>query len=788
MYNRTTTLYVFFYWFIIKNTSIIILVPFYEKDISNASKINVIFCIFNIVVVHNSTPSNAATIELSSKCTDPVRKPHQPHNFSFPKKKIGQWNRSFKANWFNDFPWLHYVEESDSVICYVCAHQNKKGNLSNAKNKELTFIKGGYSNWKNAIARFQEHQKSNCHILACEHQVGVIASSGNIIEMCSNAADTTMKQNRTCFLKIIESVRFLARQGLAMQGHTDAESNFNQLLKLRANDVPLLTDWLQRKNDKYTYHEIQTELVSIMADIVSRQLVTSLDNSFFSILCDEYTDVSNKEQLTLCVRWIDKELEAHEDFLGFVNIPNIRADTIEAVIKDVFIRLGLSFSNCRGQCYDGASNMLGSKSGVATRILQIQPKAHPTHCHGHSLSLGIKDVTKASKILSNTMDTAKEITTLIKYSPKRECSLGQIKENLEQEDESDSAACGGIVSLCPTRWTVRAACFRRILDNYSALMEEWRVSLEDKLQPDVRGRIVGCQAQMQTFDFFFGLSLGERLFSHSDNLSKTLQSTRMSAVSGQRLAQLTKSVLESIRNDDSFSAFYSIVLRKSKDHAISDPLLPRKRRAPARIEVGSGQPTFPETPKDHYRRIYFEAIDLIVNAIEQRFSQPSFTAYEKMESLLLKGINGESYTAELDYMKVSYKDDINFDSLKAQLQVLRQILKDKGAMECFDDVLCEVKKLPKEERSLIGEVVILCKLLAVNPATSACCERSFSAARRLKTWLRSNMKQQRFSNLTVLNCHKKLTESLDVIQIANTFAGRNENRMKNFGIFTNADL
>lgn len=128
--------------------------------------------------------------------------------------------------------------------------------------------------------------------------------------------------------------------------------------------------------------------------------------------------------------------------------------------------------------------MLGSKSGVATRILQIKPIAHPTHCHGHSLSLGIKDVTKASKILSNTMDTAKEIKTLIKYSPKRECSLGQIKENLEQEDESESAACGGIVFLCSTKCTVRAACFRRILNNYSALMEEWKVSLEDKLQPD----------------------------------------------------------------------------------------------------------------------------------------------------------------------------------------------------------------------------------------------------------------------------------------------------------------
>ena len=119
------------------------------------------------------------------------------------------------------------------------------------------------------------------------------------------------------------------------------------------------------------------------------------------------------------------------------------------------------------------------------------------------------------------------------------------------------------------------------------------MSLEDKLQPDVRGRTVGCQAQMQTFDFFFGLSLGGRIFSHSDNLSKTLQLTKMSAVVG-RLAQLTKSVLESNRKDGSFSAFYSIVLHKSKDHSISDPL-PQKRQAPARIEVGSGQPTFPET-------------------------------------------------------------------------------------------------------------------------------------------------------------------------------------------------
>ena len=127
------------------------------------------------------------------------------------------------------------------------------------------------------------------------------------------------------------------------------------------------------------------------------------------------------------------------------------------------------------------------------------------------------------------MDTAKEVVTLIKFSPKRENLLRQIKENLKEPE----SAAKGIKGLCPTRWTVRASCFQRILVNYAALLQEWIISLDGKLQSDLRERIIGSQAQMNTFDFFFGLNLGQRLFSHTDNLSKTLQQTRMSAISGK---------------------------------------------------------------------------------------------------------------------------------------------------------------------------------------------------------------------------------------------------------------
>ena len=60
---------------------------------------------------------------------------------------------------------------------------------------------------------------------------------------------------------------------------------------------------------------------------------------------------------------------------------------------------------------------------------------------------------------------------------------------------------------------------------------------------------------------------------------------------------------------------------------------------PRRIEIGTGEPTYPVTAQDYHRRIYFEAIDLMMN--DQRFDQPSFDTYVKMECLLIKTLNSQ---------------------------------------------------------------------------------------------------------------------------------------------------
>ena len=62
---------------------------------------------------------------------------------------------------------------------------------------------------------------------------------------------------------------------------------------------------------------------------------------------------------------------------------------------------------------------------------------------------------------------------------------------------------------------------------------------------------------------------------------------------------------------------------------MSGQILPRRTHAPRRIEIGPGEPTCPVTAQDYCRRIYFEAIDLMVNAIDQRFDQPSFIRMQR---------------------------------------------------------------------------------------------------------------------------------------------------------------
>ncbi|XP_071810718.1 zinc finger MYM-type protein 1-like [Apostichopus japonicus] len=301
--------------------------------------------------------------------------PHQPPDFVFPKRSFGKKSNapqySFQPSWFRTYKWLHYDESRDMAFCHTCiqAH-NRKIRLISGGNVDLAFISTGFRNWKDATRRFRAHQETT-HKDAVMMSVTLPKTTTDVGESLSSQLVKEKKERREIFLKIISNIRFLARQGLALTGDGDeSDSNFIRLFKLRGEDDSRMEQWLERKTDKYVSAEIQNEVLQLLALRVLREVVSKVQSSdFYTLMVDETPDVSNLEQVVICLRWVDGAFEVHEEFIGLYTTATTTADQLLLIIKDALLRMNLSLSKVRGQCYDGAAAMSGVHSGVATKLM-----------------------------------------------------------------------------------------------------------------------------------------------------------------------------------------------------------------------------------------------------------------------------------------------------------------------------------------------------------------------------------------------------------------------------------
>ena len=109
----------------------------------------------------------------------------------------------------------------------------------------------------------------------------------------------------------------------------------------------------------------------------------------------------------------------------------------------------------------------------------------------------------------------------------------------------------------------------------------------------------------------------------------------------------------------------------------------------------------------------------------------------------------------------------------------------EGSVNKFYDIRILVKQLKKPIRNLISEVVKMIKLVIVLPAANAVSERSFSATRRLYTYLRTNMRSSRLNNAMVLHIQKARLDKLSMVDVA---LFESDHRKTLLGRFDDADL
>ena len=143
------------------------------------------------------------------------------------------------------------------------------------------------------------------------------------------------------------------------------------------------------KSATYRSKTIQNELISVCEDMILSKLTAEIKTAkFFAVLADEAADISNKEQMSLVIRFVDENSAIRETFLSFLQCDDgLTGEAISKQIVNGVENLSIDMHLCRGQGYDGAGNMAGKCSGAAARIKQQYPNAPYVHCGSHVLNL-----------------------------------------------------------------------------------------------------------------------------------------------------------------------------------------------------------------------------------------------------------------------------------------------------------------------------------------------------------------------------------------------------------------
>jgi len=182
-----------------------------------------------------------------------------------------------------------------------------------------------------------------------------------------------------------------------------------------------------------------------------------------------------------------------------------------------------------------------------------------------------------------------------------------------------------------------------------------------------------------------------------------------------------------------------------------------------------------ETPKMYYQRnLTIPLLDHLLSELNSRFTELSKRIAAMMHIIPAVHIQLNSSMDKLkDVLKPYYDDLPSTGSVDAEVHTWITKWKDVAPDNRPDTA---GKTLKQTDRSFFPNIHRLLQIICTLPVTSCECERSISALRLLKTYLRTTMEEERMNGLLLMHIH--YTMSMDTDAIIDEFARRNPRRMQ----------
>lgn len=751
----------------------------------------------NYLVAHD--PGNRISISTSAQRQYLISLgPHQPKLIRYPVNNSidKSKQRSFNPNWYKEYPMLEYSLIKDTVHCFVCSLFPVGHGRSHSK---LSWISCGVNSWnymksrgKKKLGKLEQHFNCESHKAALSDYCNFMKDSNHIDIILNKSRRNDLIKfeqekefNKEIVLILFDVARTLCRQGLAFRGDGDEhDGNFYQFVQLLSRHNPLMKRWLNDQSlrpYKVTYlgPRSQNEFIEVLSNEAKKLIINEIKgSSFFSIMADTTPDISHKDRLAVCVRYVNSKGQAIERLLEIAEAKDKTGLGTATEIIDILAKNSLCTDNLAFQSYDFASNMSGSINGTQAKVTElVGHNVHYIPCQAHRLNTFIEHGCNSSLIISNMIDNLESLYVFFSASNKRYSVL--CKEMSELENVLQ------LRNLSKTRWTARAESIKAVWCSFEAICDSLSyISSHHKVYDrTTRTNAFGLNKKLHSFDFIVSLLFMKNVMYKLKALTETLETKNLSIVDAATLIDTTIKSLEEINSDtesmnnliDSAISFStSLGLNPENDFKIHH----RSKKPPTWLDKNS-ETQVEFTIYTFYRKEFKCVLSTFIHLSRDNLKKsvdiimPLYKIFSfpfKKKDISTENIKNAIL---LFPPSSSFAKCNDLEAIQAELEILRNlvVVSDSTTANHIFEKCQEIKHILPLAKAV-------CELAITAPVSVATNERSFSKMKLIKNHLRSTTSDSRLDSLMTLSIEKDIVDNINLNTVVNNWAALKNRRLQ----------
>lgn len=651
---------------------------------------------------------------------------------------IAEWAKSFK--WMT----LTFNEGNTGMLCSICSRYAVRG--TKGSGIWITFP-------CTRIRResLTDHEKSHVHLTSLKAAADAEMLFKTGVGKVERSISILNNLKREAFIGALKTMYFLAENELPQT--TLYTKLIEHSKRMGCNYLEHLN---QAGNAHYTSERIVQELVQVLAAQVRSDVLQEIQSSsYFSILCDETTDISVLNQLIIYIKYVSlTSKEPKVSFLSVCNINNGKAATITDNLLRELNANGLDLSKLVGLGSDGAAVMVGNRNGVA-KLLKDETNGLLVNCHciAHRLALACAQAANEIKYLKKFKDV---ITQLFYYFQRSSVRMSGLQEMHDLLDSPDIK----LKRASDTRWLshdIAMQSLRRTLVSVVAALER-----ESEERNDCTAR--GLALFLKTYDFVGSLLMLSDALPVLSMLSKAWQKADVDLNVIKDLVDSTISTMNTLAKEP---GIHFAQLKHLLETDWADLKISYSEKSARAFKEG----------------VYNEFFKNIVDNLITRF--PDFPLMEAFKvfspadykqsqerlkddmNLLIEhySANGNPPPIDQDAARMEWQplSLMMLSSTKYSKLTNREVMIQLAVKPEFQDAFPNMSRLAAIGLSL--------------PVSTAECERGFSAVKRIKTCQRNQMKQHTLNGLLMISLEGCGSDTFDFDAAADSWAAQKKRRI-----------